>query len=158
MAEHAEVNELEVSRLELAAGAERYGGDKVHEDAESQHDLDGKQRREAAFQRVREIVAILPGHGEARSVEDRHDERHDAAGAPADSRFHRSHGLAPHRLTDAFEDNDLEEDGADEHDGGKKMQGDENEMAHDRRRLQPVTAPSLAGRASAANFASTPRL
>jgi hypothetical protein len=103
-------------------------------------------------------VAILPRHGDARAVQDRHDERHDASGAPADRCFHRAHRLAPYWLADAFEDDDLEEDGADEHDGGKQMQRDEDEMAHDRCLCaQPVTAPSLAGRASAANFASTPR-
>src|SRR5690606_14643572 len=89
-----------------------------------------QKRRKAAFEGVCQYISILPRHADARCVEHCDHEGHQAPGTLADGVLHRSHGLAPDRLADGFEDQDLEEDGADEHDGGKQMQGDEDEMAH----------------------------
>jgi hypothetical protein len=87
----------------------------------------------------------------ARSSPALHDRLLHRWRATVDRGFHHSPRLAPTRLADAFEDENLEEDGADEHNGGKKLQGDEDETAHDRHRLRlcerPKPSPRRSGKA-----------
>ena len=66
-------------------------------------------------------------------VDDEPDFAEFVGKAATDLGFHRSHDVSPDGLADAFEDEDLEEDGSDEHDRGEKMQRDECEMGHDGR-------------------------
>ena len=58
------MDELGAAGLELAAGAQGYLGDEAREYAEYQNDLDRKQSRQAALERVRQVFTVSPRHGD----------------------------------------------------------------------------------------------
>jgi hypothetical protein len=64
--------------------------------------------------------------------------------ALADGDLDRAHDIAPNWLAYAFECQDFKEHGADEHDGGKQMQGNESEITHEVEiRLHRADAPMV---------------
>lgn len=144
MDENADVDEADLPRPELAARAQRHGGDEVAQHAERQRDLERQQGGEAAVERMGQGIPVVSGHGNSGGIKDQDDERHDAPRAPADGAFHRPHRLAPDRLADGLEDRHLEKHRADEEDRGKQMQGDEDQISHDCFRLLPRRARSAA--------------
>lgn len=125
VAEHADVDDLEMAGLQFAGAAERHGGDEMTQHAEGQDDLDPQQRGEAAGEGVGERVAESPGHAQARAEQHEDGEGHDAPCAPADGQLDVAHGLSAQGLADAFQDEDFEEHRAHEQDGGEQMQRNE---------------------------------
>lgn len=60
MDENADVDEADLPRPELAARAQRHGGDEVAQHAERQRDLERQQRGETAIERVGQAIPVLP--------------------------------------------------------------------------------------------------
>jgi hypothetical protein len=66
-------------------------------------------------------TAVLPGQADASGIKNHDDERHQPSCTAADFSFHHPHCLTANRLTNGFKNKNLEEHGADKHDGGKQM-------------------------------------
>src|SRR3546814_3495492 len=130
MREYAEVDVAEVHRFQLPGTAQGHGGDEVDEYADGQDDLQPQHGGEGAVKGVSQRAPVLPGHARACQVQGQNDKRHDATCAFADGDFDSTHGVASHRLAYAFEDQNLKENRADKHDGGKQVQGNQQGVTH----------------------------
>ncbi len=129
------MDDVHVTGVHSPASEQPHGPEKMPQHTARQQDLQPQQHTEGRLQRCRQRRPIAqPDHATACAKQHQQHPRHQLPGAPADALFQQHHDLGGQLLADAFQEQDLEEHRADEHQRGKQMQGQKQRITHERPR------------------------
>src|SRR5690625_1808554 len=130
MSDDTAVDDADLARSQASASAQRDRRDEVEQHTDCQQDLEREQSGKAAVERPRQDITISPGHRDTGTIEDGQDEGHQAPETTAHLDLEQAHRPPTQRLAQGFNHEDFEEHRADESDGRKEVQGNEEKTIH----------------------------